>query len=518
VNTIERTADQLNSWLETHWRLYLSVAAILCLLTFSGYSRPKAPWVDEVLQLTIERLPTGSAVWDALKDGGIQVDPPLLHLGVHYLFRAFGESIYLARLPSILGFCLMCVAIACLVGRYAPPLYAAAAFFLPYATVLRSRAMDARPYGLMFGFSALVLLSWDGIDRSPRKAWWRIAFTLSLAIMFSTHFYSILLLLPLAMGEAAKSYFRKRVDWATLACVAVAMIPYVFWLPTLISAARRYASHYYYPAAFSNLYDFYGSAIASLPLAGVLLFLLAAIAIVGYTGSRTAPSEGTRVFLFVSAGFLLVPVAGYLAGVTVTGLFVPYYHYIATFGVILGIPLVLSAISGGNRVVALCLFLAVAGHGLFVSARGLSGFVRGVHSEYPQAAEFRKLTGEERPDIVIPAPVHFLPLREANRNDPVDSFVYLFDAKKALRALGTDTADLLYERLRRITPARIEAFDTYLASHPRFYIAVLGPVKGIQEWQYDYLLKQMHARLRWLGKAGDFDVFRVELDSAAAPD
>ncbi|HVP00726.1 MAG TPA: glycosyltransferase family 39 protein [Bryobacteraceae bacterium] len=495
----------------------MSLSAILCLLTFSGYSRPKTPWMDEVLQTTIERLPTGSAVWDALRDGGIQVDPPLLHLSVHYLFRAFGESIYLARLPSILGFCLMCVAVACLVRRYASPIYAASAFFLPYATVLRSRGIDARPYGLMFGFSALVLLCWDGIDRSPRKTWWRIAFTFSMALMLSTHFYSILLLLPLAMGEVAKSYFRKRADWATLACVAVAMIPYVVWLPTLLSAARRYASHYYYPAKFSNLYDFYGSAIASLPMAGVLLFLLAVVAIIGYTAPLEALSEGARRFQFVSVGFLLVPVVGYLAGVTITGLFVPYYHYIATFGVILGLPLILSSLSGGNRVVGLCLLLAIGGHGLFVSARGISGFVRSVHREYPLAAEFRRLTGEERPDIVIPAPAHFLPLREENRDDAADSFVYLFDSKKALQALGTDTADLLYERLRRITPARIESFDPYVASHARFYIAVLGPIKGIQEWQYDYLLKQMHARLWWLGKAGDFDVFRVEIESAATP-
>jgi len=514
---IERTAALLNSWLETHWRLYVSVAAILCLLTFSGYSRPKTPWVDEVLQLTIERLPTAGAIWDALKDG-VQIDPPMLHVGVHYLFRAFGESIYLARLPSILGFCLMCVAVACLVARYAPPIYAAAAFFLPYATVLRSRGMDARPYGLMFGLSALVLWCWDGIERSPRKTWWRIAFTVSLALTFSTHFYSILILLPLAMGEAAKTYFRKRLDWASLACIAAAMIPYFLWLPILISGAKVYASHYYYPAAFANLYDFYGSTIFSLPLAGALLFMVVAIATVGFdVVSRAVLSQGERILLFVSAGFLLVPVAGYLAGVLVTRSFVPYYHYIATFGVILGVPLLLSALSGGSRMIGLCLFLAVVGHGLFVSARGLSGFIRGFHSEYPQAAEFRKLTGEERPDIVIPSPLHFLPMREANKSDPIESFVYLFDSKKALQSLGTDSADLLYERVKRVSPARIEAFDAYVASHPRFYLAVLGPIKGIQEWQYDYMLKQMHAGLWWVGKVGDFDVFRVQADSVTTP-
>ncbi len=517
MNSLERAADRLDQWLDTRWRWFIAVAAILCFLTFSGYSAAKFPWMDEVLQLTIERQPTAAGVWDALHDGAIQIDPPLLHMTGHYLLQWFGDHVYLARLPSILGFTVMCVALALLVARYAPPLYAAATFFGPYATVLRSRAMDARPYGLLAGASAMVLLCWDGINRSEKKTGWRIGFTISLMIMFASHFYSVLLLLPLAIGEIAKIWLRKKVDWATWGCAALALGTYVIWLPTLISAARMYMSHYYYAAAFSNLYEFYGGAIASFAMAGVLLLLLAALGLAGVRGKSEADwrlGDDERILLLVTAGFVLIPVAGYAAGVVATHSFVPYYHYIATLGVIVGVPLVLSTLTGGTRIAGLCLFLALAGHGLFVTARGLSGFVRGVEYPYPSSAQLRAITGEERPDIVIPAPAHFLPLHEQNKSDPVDSFLYLFDADKGLKMLGTDTADRLYDRLRRITNARIEPFDEYVAAHPKFYIAVMGPVKGIQEWQFDYLLKQMHARMWWLGKAGDFDVFRVETTGA----
>lgn len=231
LTILERAATSLDAWFGTHRILWLVVAAVFCVLTFSGYSHAKTPWMDEVLQVSIARLPTGAQVWTALRDGMIQIDPPVMHLMTHYLFRIFGEHIWLARLPSILGFCLACVSIAWLIWRHCPPIYAVAAFFLPYATVLRSRAMDARPYGLMVGFSALTLVCWDGIHGGRRQTAWRVAFTLSLAATFSTHFYSILLLLPLACGELLKWYLRKRIDWMTLACVSLALVPYLVWLP-----------------------------------------------------------------------------------------------------------------------------------------------------------------------------------------------------------------------------------------------------------------------------------------------
>jgi hypothetical protein len=516
-NVLSFSAQMVERWIDAHWRLYLILSSALCFATFSGYSWRKFPWIDEVLQIAIERLPTGRQVWDALKDGMIQVDPPVQHLGVHYLFQIFGEHVFLARLPAIAGFCVTCAALAMLVRRHASPLFAAAAFFAPYASVLRSRAMDARPYGMMFGCSALVWLCWDGVASGRRRVFWRVAFTLSLAAMFSTHFYSILLMLPLAMGEATLWLQRKKVDWATVSCVAIAAIPYAVWLPILLSASRKYLSHYFYPVSFSNLYNFFEFAVASLPYAAALIFL----ALAGAAGAKlqdqptSAPNERERALLAVVAGFLLIPLGGFLGGVFVTKNFVPYYHVIAAFGVVVGVPLILSLCTGRNSTAGLCLFLALSVHGLFVTTRGLSGFLRGTEVPYPKEAELRRLTGEDRPDIVVPSPMHFLVFKEANRQDPVDSLVYLYDPKKALKELGTDTADILHEHLGKITDARIEPFDTYVAQHHKFYIAVLGEVKGVQEWQFSYLQKEMHANLWWLGKSGDFDLFRVELAAAA---
>jgi len=422
--------------------------------------------------------------------------------------------VYLARLPAILGFGLMCLCAAALVRRHAPPLYAAAAFFLPYGTGLRWRAMDARPYGAMAGFCALALLCWDGMAGERHRTMWRVGFILSLAATFSTHFFSIVILLPLALGELFKWIKRKRLDWGSLASIAVALVPYMFWSPLLL-ASRHLMKHYFFQVSFTNLYEFFGSSIASMPLAGVLLLLFAAVALAGRLRVDetpwSAPTERQQILLALCAGFFLVPFAGYAAGVLVTGFFVPYNLVLTVFGLIIGLPLVTALITGRSQLVGLCVFLAIFGHGLFVTARGLSGYVRR-DAIYPPLASVTKLIPDPNADIVISSTAHFLPFQEANRQDP-DSrrLVYLFDVSKPLEEKGPDVADVVYSQLRGLTPARIEPFDSYLASHKRLYIAVMGETKGLQEWQVQYLREHVPARWTWRGRVGDFDIYQVDL-------
>ena len=270
ASRLATAAESVDAWFGSHRRLYLAGASILCLLTFSGYAHAKTPWMDEVLLLTIARLKGLRDIWAALM-AGIQTDPPVLQTLVHYLFRFFGEHIFLARVPAILGFCLMCVCLAILLWRHVPPIYAATAFFLPYATVLRVWSMDARPYGMMMGFSALTLLCWDAFGdlNSAYRTSWRIAFTLSLAATFSTHFYSILLLLPLAAGELTRWVLRKRADWTTVVCAVPGLAIYGMWLPILFSGMRVFqvsARHYHGKVSFDNFAGFYSFAIASAQL------------------------------------------------------------------------------------------------------------------------------------------------------------------------------------------------------------------------------------------------------------
>jgi hypothetical protein len=232
--------------------------------------------------------------------------------------------------------------------------------------------------------------------------------------------------------------------------------------------------------------------------------------------ARSPQAEGTlrlsdryRALLAAALGFLTLPAIGYAAGVLTTGFFIVYYYMISAFGVILGLPLLLAAVSGRNRVMGLCLLAAVAVQGFMVTARGISGFVR-KDAGYPALATMRALIPEPHPDIVVAAPALFLPLHEANRHDPEDSLLFLFDQQKGLAEAGTNTSDILYDQLRPFTNAHIEHFDAYTAAHPAFYLAVPSE-PAIDTWQYSYLVKRRHAGLRWLGNAGVFDIFHVDV-------
>ncbi len=501
---------------------YLAAACLFCLLTYAGYSHVRFIVADECLELSIIRLDNLPQIWSALNDG-VQVDPPLLDSAMHFGFRALGDSLFLARMPSVLCFCLMCLCLSLIVWRYAPPAYAAATFFMPFATSMRGLASLARPYAPMLGFSALALLCWDNLQHTAgrRRSIWRVAFAISLALALSTHFYSVLILLPLGLGELAKWILRKRLDWPTVLCMAPALVAYALGCPILLSASHIFGHHYAYKADAQTLYDFFGNLIISLPWAGIVLLLLFATALPMAARAQVSPqlpaTPQRRAMLVVCGGFLLLPICGYVGGVLVTGTFPPQYFVLAGLGLVLALAL-LPAASGGSRApVGLCLFVAMTGHGLIVGARGMSGFLR-TERPYPSLAAIRRLIPDPgpHPDIVVSAPMQFLPFYEATKADPENNLLYLFDPAKELAEYGNDTADTASSILVGRTPARLRAFDPYVATHRQFFILTMGEVRAAQEWQFKYLMKNLGARLTWLGKLGGFDLYQVDLPELTA--
>jgi hypothetical protein len=304
--------------------------------------------------------------------------------------------------------------------------------------------------------------------------------------------------------------------------MALALVPYCLSIPILVSASHIFGPHFAYRVEFQTLYDFFGSMLISLPWAVIVLLLCFARASSSATPAempRKGPaSQELRVMLVVSGGFLLLPFCGYIGGVLFTGYFAPQYYMAAVFGLILGLPLLPPALGSSREVVGLCLFLAMAVHGLFVGTRGVSGFLR-AERPYPALSEVRRLIPEPHPDIVVSALVHFLPFYEATKSDPENNLLYLFDPRKQLAEYGNDTADVSARIMVGRTPARIVPFDPYVATHRRFFILsvaeVLGIV-GVQEWQFKYLLKTLHARLLWLGNVRGFDLYQVDLPALAA--
>lgn len=511
---VTRSAHAFDLWLAANRSLYLAAACLVCLVANLGYAHFRVITSDECLQMIIVRQPDVRSIWNSLM-AGVQADPPVADTAMHYLFRLFGDHLLLARLPSVVTFCLMCLCLSLIVWRYTGAIYGAAAFFMPFATVLRSWGSLSRPYAPLLGFSSLALFCWDRLQvpELHHVTRWRVAFILSLAATFSTHFYSITILFPLALAELAKWRIRKRVDWPTLLCTAVAFIPYLIWSPVLVASARTFLPHPFPSPVFKTLYEFYGDMLFSLPWVGALLMMLLAGAYIGLSNFDGPPRKQinptVRPLMVFCAGCLLLPVCGAVSTAMQMSLYGPRMSLISLFGLVVGLPLVID-LAGARKAVGLALFAAMAGNAAMVAAQGAMR-LRGREAPYPALAEFRRLIPEPHPDIVIPETNVFLPLVETNRKDPENSLLYLFDTAKQLAVRGSDTPDVASRIIQGRSRARLLPFDPYLATHSSFYVALAMDVKDIDAWQFKYLLNQVHATFRWLGTVEGWNLYSVDL-------
>src|SRR5262249_57532313 len=75
--------------------------------------------------------------------------------------RALGEQRVVIRLPAILGFWLLGLGLFRFVACRTSPIFGALAFLFALAAPAHQYAIQARPYGLMVGFSALALAGWQ---------------------------------------------------------------------------------------------------------------------------------------------------------------------------------------------------------------------------------------------------------------------------------------------------------------------------------------------------------------------
>jgi hypothetical protein len=508
------SAHALDFWLAANRSLYLAAACLVCLMANLGYAHFRVITSDECLQMIIFRQPGVRAIWNSLI-ASVQADPPVADTAMHYLFRLFGDHLLLARLPSAVTFCLMCLCLSLIVWRYAGAIYGAAAFFMPFATALRSWGSLSRPYAPLLGFSSLALLCWDRLQDPElrRVTRWRVAFIMSLAATFSTHFFSIAILFPLALAELAKWRIRKRLDWPTLLCTPVAFIPYLIWSPILVASARIFLPHPFRSPVIKTLYEFYGDMLFSLPWAGALLMMLLACAYIGPSNFDGPPRKqinpAVRPLMVFCAGCLLLPVCGAVSTAMKMSFYGPRMSLVSLFGLVVGLPLLMD-LAGARKAVGLALFAAMAGNAAMVAAQGAMRLF-GREAPYPVLAEFRHLIPEPHPDIVIPESNVFLPLVETNREDPENSLLYLFDTAKQLAARGSDTPDVASSIIQGRSRARLLPFDPYLATHSRFYVALATDVKDIDAWQFKYLLNQVHATFRWLGTVKGWNLYSVDL-------
>ncbi len=229
---------------------YAAFAVVLTVVLALIWSHFKLIWVDELLVLETDSLPSVRQVLFAQLHTPIALDPAGYHLVVHGFLRVLGNTAFALRLTSLVGFVCMQVCVFAAVRRIAGARAAVVALLLTAISGTFYFATETRPYGMLLGCFGLVLLGYvrstephATASQQPRTAWLvLLGFGIGLAI--NTHYFGILVLAPVAVAEGTRLLLRRRIDLQLALAVLAGAAAYVFTKP-FQPAALRYRLHYY---------------------------------------------------------------------------------------------------------------------------------------------------------------------------------------------------------------------------------------------------------------------------------
>ncbi|MGI4755637.1 MAG: glycosyltransferase family 39 protein [Janthinobacterium lividum] len=207
---------------------------------------------DEVFVLQTDSVPSLRALIDVQRHTPISLDPLFYHLLGHASVNLFGACAFAVRLPSLLGYLLMQVCLFSTASRLASARAGVIAAAVPALTATLFYGVEARPYGVLLGLSALILLSWQNalLHQKGHRAPALITLALALALALNTHYFAVLLLIPLYTAELFRSVsvdgakVRLHMDRAMLLAIACGSAGVVFALP-FQKAAGEFRKHYY---------------------------------------------------------------------------------------------------------------------------------------------------------------------------------------------------------------------------------------------------------------------------------
>jgi hypothetical protein len=343
-------------------------------LTWSHY---QLLWPDEFGVLNIVRIPTITRLIHAQMTAPTMLDPVVYSVTARASVHLFGESAFAMRLPSMCSYLLMQVCLFYFVRRIAGERAATVALALPALMGVVSYSVQARPYGLLLGLSALAILCWQTASRrDSRRTLALVGLALSLALAVNTHYYGVFLFIPLFAAESVRTLWRRRVDIPILASILAGMAGLLAVIPFARGASpfstyigAKVADYHFITHSYLWLllgYEDLSVHIQHLIGLGTALLLICLIA--GFVSLRSRvtlrlpPAEAT---LLLTLGAL--PFFGYLVGNAASHpmqsrYVLPTMIAIASILAILIAPLLQN--KAASRIVLALLFVAIAGAGL----------------------------------------------------------------------------------------------------------------------------------------------------------
>ncbi|HEY4356490.1 MAG TPA: glycosyltransferase family 39 protein [Acidobacteriaceae bacterium] len=469
------------------WLAALAIAVTtVCSLVLSHV---RMMWADEFLSYWGDRLPTAGDVLRVQLHYPISLDPPTYHLLAHWSMQIFGQGALGMRMPALLGVILAQITLFFLVRRMAGPRAAVIAAALPAALGPFWYSAEGRPYGWLLGMYGLALLCWhiaaypDADSNGARKnlrALALVGLVLAIAGAITSHYFGVLILLPLAAGELARTFERKRLDFAMVAALAAGMASIALILP-FRAALKVFQLHYYNRDVTLQAIKLGYTNVISQSVAATCLIVLV-VAVAGYLRFRKrerTEAAATWVMLLTLA---LMPVWCFLFERFVTHSMEGRYAIPAVLAFVVVIAVLLQGLLQRAAVFYGVLGLVVlAGVGsLGVKIRREKRFRADFTSELtlPALAESSGAGDASRP-IYINSFGDFLQDQYYASPEIQSRLTYVFDPEEEIRWKGRDTHSISGMNVQNYAPLHIAPYSEFLSQKNPLVL-----VYNVEDWEW----------------------------------
>jgi hypothetical protein len=473
------------------WQLLVPVSLLALVAGLVGRAVSKPLWHDEIFSLYLGTRTTAGGLWNAL-EAGVDLNPPLYHLAVRASAALLGAGPLATRLPALLGFIISTVAVYVFVRRRLGPAPALFAALLPSLTGLYLYGYEGRPYGLVLGFSAVALVAWQVRGDRPRNRTAPVVCALMMAGAGFTHYYALMMVVPLGAGELVRGVMRRRLDWMMIAALAAGVVAPLVVLRPLIRGAREFAPTFWSRPALSELTGFYAQ--LTLPLGVVLLGAAIIVTMAAFWwGSNGAGAALPRSVagperaslpadeVVAALALFAVPAFGYVISVVATGVFHERYvlQGVLGFAVLGAWWCAVNVRSPRTQTILLSVvFLAFGAR----QAAGALGLMRGAPDAMSEHRALISMVPADSP-LVVSHALMYLPLVHYSDAGDRRTYTYLTRPPDVVRRLGVDTGSRALHQLARIAPLDVHDYDPFVRTHRTFY--VYGP----RSWLIPTLLR-----------------------------
>jgi hypothetical protein len=473
AGTVARVADRY--WIVLAGAVLAGFAALALRV-----ARDRPFWHDEVFTILISQLPLAT-IYRASADG-IDLAPPLNTAITRVIHGVAGIGPVATRLTPIASFLVASALIFVIVRRRAGTLAALTAALLPGAMNSWPYVYEARGYALTMACSAAALHGWLEAAAGRRVRLNLAILALALAAGMWTHYYFVLAVIPIALGEAVRQATERRFDmrpWAAIAAAGLIALP--LW-PLVRSSSALRLTFWARPDVDSPL----GSRVQALfgswlgtpeqPLLAItarVVVGLIAIELMRRALSREWPRRLARHEVAAFGACLLLPVAGLLFG-DFLGVFTERYVLFMIVGVILALVLGLWSLAPPGRLAEIAAVVGLVVATVHLSSRTLSERqpVLNRFEKHPMLADWLL---RSRDPIVVTGGVYYLEIWYYTPAAARPRVLSLGDPDGELRENRADTVSRGYDALARWTPLPVVAIDEFVASNPRFWLYSSGP-------------------------------------------